>query len=108
YRKGDIVSAESHVICGACMQCRLGEKHVCANERILGISLDGCFAEYVKLPARVLWRTDIERIRPEVAAIQEPFGNAVHACQVVDLRGRSVAVLGTGTIGLFAALVARG
>jgi threonine 3-dehydrogenase len=108
YRPGDVVTAESHVVCGACLQCKLGESHVCANERILGISVDGCFAEYVKLPARILWKVDLTRIRPEVAAIQEPFGNAVHACQAVNLRGRSVAVLGTGTIGLFAVLVARG
>lgn len=108
YKIGDIVSTESHIICGTCVQCRLGEHHVCANERIIGISMDGCFAEYVKLPAKALWPTDLSRIRPEVAAIQEPFGNAVHACQVTDLRGKSVAILGTGTIGLFAVLIARG
>lgn len=108
YRVGDVVSAESHVYCGHCVPCQLGERHVCTNERILGISLDGCFAQFVRLPAKVLWRTDTDRIRPEVAAIQEPFGNAVHACQQVDLRGRSVAIFGTGTIGLFAVLVARG
>ncbi|MEZ4319225.1 MAG: zinc-binding dehydrogenase [Myxococcota bacterium] len=108
YRPGEIVSTESHIVCGTCLQCRLGEYHVCARDRIIGISLDGCFAEYVKLPAKALWRTDLERIRPEVAAIQEPFGNAMHACQVTDLRGKTVAILGTGTIGLFALLIARG
>ncbi|MCB9683260.1 MAG: alcohol dehydrogenase catalytic domain-containing protein [Alphaproteobacteria bacterium] len=108
YRPGEVVTTESHIICGTCLQCRLGERHVCAREKIIGISMDGCFAEYVKLPAKALWRTDISKIRPEVAAIQEPFGNAVHACQVVDLRGKSVAILGTGTIGLFATLIARG
>jgi threonine 3-dehydrogenase len=108
YRPGDIVSTESHIVCGTCVQCRLGQFHVCARDRIIGISTDGCFAEYVKLPAKALWPTDIAKIRPEVAAVQEPFGNAVHACQVADLRGRTVAVLGTGTIGLFAILIARG
>lgn len=108
YRPGDIVSTESHIVCGTCYQCRLGEYHVCANERIIGVSMDGCFAEYVKIPAKALWPTDLSKIRPEVAAIQEPFGNAVHACQVADLRGRSVAILGTGSIGLFAVLIARG
>jgi threonine 3-dehydrogenase len=108
YKPGDIVSTESHVVCGTCYQCRLGEYHVCANEKIIGVSMDGCFAEYVKLPAKALWPTDLAKIRPEVAAIQEPFGNAVHACQVTDLRGKSVAILGTGTIGLFAVLIARG
>jgi threonine 3-dehydrogenase len=107
YRPGDVVTTESHVVCDRCYQCVRGEKHVCANERIIGISLDGCFAEQVKLPAKSLWRTDTSRIRPEVGAVQEPFGNAVHACQQVDLRGKTVAILGTGTIGLFAVLVAR-
>lgn len=108
YKPGDIVSTESHVVCGTCYQCRLGEYHVCSNERIIGVSMDGCFAEYVKLPAKALWPTDLAKIRPEVAAIQEPFGNAVHACQAADLRGRTVAILGTGTIGLFAVLIAKG
>jgi len=106
--EGDIVSTESHIICGVCYQCRIGDTHVCARDRIIGIGQDGCFAEYIKLPAKSLWRTDINRIRPEVAAIQEPFGNAVHACQVTDLRGKSVVIFGCGTIGLFAILIARG
>jgi threonine 3-dehydrogenase len=108
YAPGDIVSTESHIICGACYQCRAGDTHVCVEDKIIGISTDGCFAEYLKLPAKALWRTDLNRIRPEVAAIQEPFGNAVHACSKVDLRGKTVAIHGTGTIGLFAVLIARG
>ena len=108
FRPGDIVSTESHIICGTCYQCRVGDTHVCAEDKIIGISLDGCFADYIKLPAKALWRTDLTRIRPEVAAVQEPFGNAVHACTKTDLRGKSVAIFGTGTIGLFAVLVARG
>ncbi|MCO4771443.1 MAG: alcohol dehydrogenase catalytic domain-containing protein, partial [Deltaproteobacteria bacterium] len=108
YSPGEVVSTESHIVCGTCTQCRVGDTHVCAEDKIIGISLDGCFAEYIKLPAKALWRTDLSRIRPEVAAVQEPFGNAVHACTKVDLRGKSVAIYGTGTIGLFAVLVARG
>ncbi len=108
YQPGDVVSTESHIICGTCYQCRKGDTHVCAEDKIIGISMDGCFAEYLKLPAKALWPTDLSRIRPEVAAVQEPFGNAVHACTKVDLRGRSVAIFGTGTIGLFAVLIARG
>ncbi len=108
YEPGDVVSTESHIICGACYQCRAGDTHVCAEDIIIGISMDGCFAQYLKLPAKALWRTDLGRIRPEVAAIQEPFGNAVHACTKVDLRGKTVAIHGTGTIGLFAVLIARG
>lgn len=108
YAPGDIVSTESHIVCGVCHMCRVGDHHVCADDRIIGISRDGCFAEYVKLPAKALWPTDLSRIRPEVAAIQEPFGNAVHACSATELRGQRVAIIGTGTIGLFAILIARG
>ena len=108
YKVGDIVSTESHIVCGTCHQCRMGDFHVCARDKIIGISQDGCFAEYVKLPAKALWPTNIDLIRPEVGAVQEPFGNAVHACQVRDLRGKTVAILGCGTIGLFAILIARG
>ncbi|MBP7459859.1 MAG: alcohol dehydrogenase catalytic domain-containing protein [Candidatus Delongbacteria bacterium] len=107
YRPGDIVSTESHIICGVCYQCRVGDNHVCAKNYIIGISYDGCFAEYIKLPARALWPTNIDKIRPEVAAVQEPFGNAVHACTKVNLRGKRVAIFGCGTIGLFAIMVAR-
>jgi threonine 3-dehydrogenase len=104
---GDIVSTESHIVCGLCYQCRIGDTHVCADDKIIGISEDGCFADLVKLPAKGLWRTDITKIRPEVAAIQEPFGNAVHACTKVNLRGKRVAIVGCGTIGLFAVAIAR-
>jgi threonine 3-dehydrogenase len=107
YRPGDLVSTESHIVCDVCYQCRVGDNHVCSENKILGISTDGCFAQYIKLPAKSLWPTDISRIRPEVAAIQEPFGNAVHACTKVPLRGQRVAIIGCGTIGLTAILVAR-
>ncbi len=107
FRKGQLCAAESHIVCGKCHQCLMGQTHVCVNERILGISRDGGFAEYIKLPATVLWRTDRRRIRPEVAAIQEPFGNAVHASTAVDLRGKTVAVFGCGAIGQFTILIAR-
>ena len=108
YGVGQIVSTESHIICGVCHQCRVGDQHVCADDKIIGISRDGCFAEYVKLPAKALWPTDLDKIRPEVAAVQEPFGNAMHACQSTELRGKTVAIIGCGTIGLFAVLIARG
>jgi threonine 3-dehydrogenase len=80
---------------------------VCQDELIIGFSLDGCFAEYIKLPAEVLWKSNPKKIRPEVGAIQEPFGNAVHACTKVDLRGKSLAIFGCGTIGLFTILTAK-
>jgi threonine 3-dehydrogenase len=107
YRAGQIVSTESHIFCARCYQCRLGQTHICSDDRIIGVSRDGGFAEYIKLPARVLWPTDTSRIAVEVAAIQEPFGNAVHACTRIDLRGKTVGVFGTGTIGLFATMIAK-
>lgn len=103
---GQFCASESHIVCGRCYQCRNGEMHVCARDIIIGISRDGCFAEYIKLPARVLWPNDPERIRHEVAAIMEPFGNAVHCCEKVDLRGKTVGIFGTGTIGQMTTLAA--
>ena len=107
YHPGEIVSTESHIFCGRCYQCRQGQMHVCSDDRIIGVSRDGGFAEYIKLPAQVLWPTDIDKIPLEVAAIQEPFGNAVHACTRVDLRGKTVGVFGMGPIGLFAVMIAK-
>lgn len=104
---GHLVSGDSHVTCGRCYQCRLGEGHVCQNEAILGISIDGIFAEYVKVPAKNLWGVDESRIRPEIAAILDPFGNAVHASTRADLRGQRVAIFGSGPIGMFSLLLAR-
>jgi threonine 3-dehydrogenase len=104
---GQTVSTESHIICNRCFQCHHDQKNVCADDIIIGISRDGCFAEYIKLPAQVLWPTDTNRIHPWVGSIQEPFGNAVHCCTKVDLKGKTVAVFGCGTIGLFVIMVAR-
>ena len=105
--KGSLVSGDSHVTCGRCYQCRIGEGHVCMNEAILGISIDGIFAEYVKIPAKNLWAVDERRVRPEVAAIYDPFGNAVHATTKVDFRGQRVAIFGAGAIGMFVILLLR-
>ncbi|MBK6898497.1 MAG: alcohol dehydrogenase catalytic domain-containing protein [bacterium] len=107
YRAKDLVSTESHIICGTCYQCQIGQTHICARDQIIGISRDGCFAEYIKLPAGVLWPTDRRKIKLKVAAVQEPFGNAVHACTAADLRGKTVAVFGCGTIGLFVIMIAK-
>ena len=104
---GSLASGDSHVTCGRCYQCRIGEAHVCMNEAILGISIDGIFADYVKIPAKNLWAVDERRVRPEIAAIYDPFGNAVHASTVVDMRGQRVAVFGCGPIGMFAILLAQ-
>ena len=103
---GDYVAVESHFTCGRCFQCRTGQAHVCKNYRILGIDVDGSYAESVVLPVRVLWKTSRD-IPPELACLQEPLGNAVHAALAEDLTGHSVLITGCGPTGLFAAAVAR-
>lgn len=105
---GDMVACESHVICQKCYQCLLGQKEVCTNEKILGISHDGGLAEFAKVPAHILWKTDTAKIRPEIAAMQEPFGNAVHAGSKIDLKGKTVGIFGLGPIGMFLTLVVKG
>lgn len=106
-KPGDAVACESHVVCGKCPQCKAGKSHVCINEKILGITHDGGFAEYIKVPAHIVWKTDTGKIRPEVAALQEPFGNAVHAASKVPLKGKTMLISGLGPIGLFLVLIAR-
>jgi threonine 3-dehydrogenase len=103
---GDYVAAESHFTCGLCFQCRTGQAHVCKNYRILGIDVDGSYADYVRLPERVLWQTSRD-IAPELACVQEPLGNAVDAALAEDLTGHTVLITGCGPTGLFAAAVAR-
>ena len=104
---GDYVSAESHVTCGMCYQCRTGQAHMCPNTSILGVDRDGCFAPYVVVPEQVIWQNNRGKLEPEVASIQEPFGNAVFVAMNQDLSGRSVAVFGCGPIGLFTIGIAR-
>ena len=105
---GDFTSSESHLFCQNCYQCLRGQREVCTNETILGIHHDGGLAEFIKLPAYVLWKTDTAKIRPEVATMQEPFGNAVHAGSKVDLKDKTIAIFGLGPIGMFLTLVAKG
>jgi threonine 3-dehydrogenase len=104
---GDYVSAESHITCGMCFQCRTGQAHMCERTRILGVDRDGAFAGYLVVPETVIWQNDRSKLPPEIATLQEPFGNAVFATSEQDLAGRSVAVLGCGPIGLFTIGIAR-
>jgi threonine 3-dehydrogenase len=104
---GDYVSAESHVTCGVCFHCRTGRAHMCEQTRILGVDRDGAFAEYVAIPDSVLWQNDRAKLPPEIATLQEPFGNAVFAVGHADLAGKTVAVLGCGPVGLFSIGIAR-
>ncbi len=104
---GDYVSAESHVTCGVCFNCRTGRAHMCEQTRILGVDRDGAFAEYVAVPDSVLWQNDRDKLPPEIATLQEPFGNAVFAVGHADLAGKTVGILGCGPVGLFSIGIAR-
>jgi threonine 3-dehydrogenase len=105
-REGDFVSAEMHVSCGLCYQCRTGQSHICQNVRIIGIDSDGCFADFVKIPQSNIWKID-PAIPVDYAAILDPLGNAVHTVLAGDVAGLSVAITGCGPIGLFAIAVAK-
>ena len=104
---GDFVSAESHVTCGVCFHCRTGRAHMCEHTQILGVDRDGAFAEYIVVPESVIWKNDRTKLPPEIATLQEPFGNAVFATSTQDLPGHTVAVLGCGPVGLFTIAIAR-
>lgn len=104
---GDQVSAESHVACGHCTPCRNRQANLCDNTRILGFQRAGCFAEYIALPQGVVWKNSAE-LPLQLAAIQEPLGNAVYCTLAEPVSGQSVVIFGDGPIGLFAAAVAKG
>jgi threonine 3-dehydrogenase len=102
---GTRVAAETHLVDWTCYQCRTGREHVCANLKILGVDADGAFAEYMTLPERNAWPS--EGLSPEIAAIQEPMGNAVFATFVEEITTATVAVLGCGPIGLMAVAICK-
>jgi threonine 3-dehydrogenase len=103
---GDRVACESHIVCHHCIACRTGNAHVCENTRILGVDVNGGFAEYVAVPAVNAWRVP-PNIPIEVAAVMEPLGNAVHTAFSGAISGCNLAVTGCGPIGLFAIGVAK-
>ena len=103
---GHYVSCESHIVCNHCLACRTGNAHVCENTRILGVDVNGGFAEYVAVPAVNAWHVP-PSIPLEVAGVMEPLGNAVHTAFAGELSGATIAVTGCGPIGLFALGVAR-
>jgi threonine 3-dehydrogenase len=102
---GDLVTAEGHVVCGHCLQCRLGAGHLCRRTQIIGVDRDGAFAEYIVMPASNVIRLD--GIPTEIGAIMDPLGNAVHTVLEAEVPGSTVLVLGCGPIGCFAVGVAR-
>ncbi|PYX03061.1 MAG: L-threonine 3-dehydrogenase [Acidobacteria bacterium] len=104
-KEGDFVSAEMHIACGKCLQCRTGEAHICQNVKIIGVDTDGAFAEYVVIPESNIWKLD-PAIPQEYASILDPLGNAVHTVLAGEIAAKTVAITGCGPIGLFSIAVA--
>ncbi len=105
-KEGDFVSAEMHVACGKCLQCRTGEAHICQNVKIIGVDANGAFAEYVVIPESNIWKLD-PAIPLEYASILDPLGNAVHTVLAGEIAAKTVAITGCGPIGLFSIAVAK-
>ncbi len=105
-RLGDLVSGEGHLVCGRCRNCMAGRRVECAHTKGVGVNHPGCFAELVALPATNVWRPHAG-IALDVAAIFDPFGNAVHTTLAFPVLGEDVLITGAGPIGLMAAIVAR-
>jgi threonine 3-dehydrogenase len=106
FRPGQIVSGEGHVVCGRCRNCLAGRRHLCADTRGVGVNRSGAFAEYLALPMTNVW-VHAKGIDKDVAAIFDPFGNAVHTALSFPVLGEDVLVTGAGPIGIMAAAVAR-
>jgi threonine 3-dehydrogenase len=109
FKVGDYISAETHIYCGKCVQCLNDQRHICEVGRIFGLTCNGCFAEYFTVPERVVWKNN-PQLPPEIAAVQEPLGNAVY-CALGDydknLEKKSVLITGDGPIAMMAAGVAK-
>jgi threonine 3-dehydrogenase len=103
---GDIVSGEGHVVCGRCRNCLAGRRHLCAHTQGVGVNRPGAFAEYIALPMSNIWRHNFG-IDEEVAAIFDPFGNAVHTALSFPVLGEDVLITGAGPIGIMATAVVR-
>jgi threonine 3-dehydrogenase len=104
-KAGALVTAEGHIVCGHCLQCRTGNSHICRNTRIIGVDRDGAFAEYIVMPATNVLALD--GIPTEVGAIMDPMGNAFHTVLTAEVPGSFVFIVGCGPIGCFAVGIAR-
>jgi threonine 3-dehydrogenase len=105
-QEGDRVTAEGHIVDGRCLLCRTGNAHVCPYTRIIGVDRDGCFAEYIAMPATNVWHLD-DSISYDVGGIHDPMGNAFHTALTADIPGATVLITGCGPIGLFAIGICR-
>jgi len=106
FHAGELVSGEGHVVCGRCRNCLAGRRHLCAHTRGVGVNRPGAFAEFIVLPMTNIWKHD-PKIDRDVAAIFDPFGNAVHTALSFPVLGEDVLITGAGPIGIMAAAVAR-
>lgn len=106
FQKGDLISSETHIFCGHCYQCKIGNMHICENMQLFGIGRDGGFAEYAIIPVRTSWKNDAT-LPVEFISTQEPLGNAVHVVQKAQVAGKTVVVYGLGPTGLCAIAVAK-
>lgn len=104
-KTGQLVTAEGHIVCGHCLQCRTGNSHICRNTRIIGVDRDGAFAEYIVMPATNV--LPLDGIPTTVGAVMDPMGNAFHTVLSADIPGSTVLVVGCGPIGCFAVGIAR-
>lgn len=105
-KKGDIISAETHIACGHCYLCRTGLAHICMNGSIFGVDIHGVFAEYAIVPATNAWVLD-KKIPRDYASVMEPLGNAVHTVLAGEIVGTTVLITGCGPIGLMSIAIAR-
>lgn len=105
-KMGDLVSSETHIFCGHCYQCRIGNRHICENMELFGIGRNGGFAEYATIPIRTAWKND-SSIPIEWMSTQEPLGNAVHVVTKACVAGKRVVVFGLGPTGLCAVAAAK-
>ena len=103
---GQLVSVEGHITCGRCRNCRAGRRHLCIRTSSIGVNRDGAFADYVVVPARNVWPQS-EEIDPDLGALFDPFGNAVHTAVQFPLAGEDVLITGAGPIGVMCAALAR-
>ena len=104
-RVGQLVTAEGHIVCGHCLQCRTGNSHICKNTRIIGVDRDGAFAEYIVMPTTNV--LTLSGIPTEIGAIMDPMGNAFHTVLTAEIPGSTVFIVGCGPIGCFAVGIAR-
>ena len=100
-KEGDRVTAEGHIVDGRCLLCRTGNAHVCPHTKIIGVDRDGCFAEFIAMPATNVWHLD-DSLSFDIGGIHDPMGNAFHTALSTEIAGASVLVTGCGPIGLFA------